>query len=109
MQNTIAKYRALRSVKRATTLRLVPTSPREAAPYAVSAPAGQLPTRFGHAEAARHVERVITPNEYSTPNQLMHLREELRKALLRMGTRWVGHPSRRITRPAKAATQEARA
>lgn len=109
MQTTLAQYRALRKPKRTGLLRLVPAKPREAAPYALSAPAGQLPTTFGPADAARHVERVITPNDNCTPDILIGQREKLRQALLWLGKEWIGHPAKRLTRAAKAATQEARA
>lgn len=101
--------RALRRSTHSESLRLVPAVPRDIAPYSTVARAGELPTTFGPADAARHVERVITPNENCTPDILIGQREKLRRALLTLGSKWIGHPARRITRASAAGKPDAAA
>lgn len=101
MQRTLTQLRILRSAGRKGTLSLVPTAPRETTPHHNCAPAGCLPTTFGPADAARHVERVITPNENCTPDILMSQREKLRRALLTLGPKWIGHPAKRLCKKAQ--------
>lgn len=106
---TVSQYRTLRRAKAGGVLRLVPARPQETTPHHNCAPAGCLPTTFGPAEAARHVERVITPNENCTPDILIGQREKLRRALLTLGSKWIGHPARRITRASAAGKPDAAA
>lgn len=81
--NTIATQRALRAVKH--TARIVPIEPQ-----ADTAP------EFGAPEIERHVQAVITENDFRSEALARSHRNKLAAALRYLGERWIGHPARRL-------------
>lgn len=81
--NTIHHLRALRAIK--------PTHTPPAPPPARS---------FGPREIEAHVQRVVRPNPFTTEHIVREQRRKLAVALTILGSRWIGHPARRLARAA---------
>ncbi|AUN95432.1 hypothetical protein [Pseudazoarcus pumilus] len=83
--NTIATHRALRAVKHVA--RIVPIEPQP-----------DTPPEFGAREIERHVQAVITENDFRPEPMVRSHRAKLAAALRYLGERWIGHPARRLGR-----------